>query len=59
MDRAHELKQRVMSMVDAEVKRCRAALGPDAWRDHGDWVVENVAASAREWLILQASGGRL
>lgn len=56
---SQQLRARINRMVEHELARCRAALGPDAWSAHAGWVTENVLASAKQWLAQQAQQGRL
>jgi hypothetical protein len=56
---AQALRERLAGLVERELSRCRAKLGEDAWRAHGEWVTAHVAASAKEWAVQQARRGDL
>lgn len=59
MSAPHEVRAHVTQLVERELARCRAKLGATAWATHGEWVTENVVASAKQWLAQQAAEGRL
>lgn len=53
------LKARAESMVQRELKRCEAVLGPAGWAQHGEWVTALVVTSAKEWLVASARKGAM
>jgi hypothetical protein len=59
MNQALFLKDRVSQMICREVDRCKAKLGSEGWKQHGEWVTENIVAGAKQWLLQQASKGAL
>ncbi|WP_191624837.1 hypothetical protein [Pandoraea apista] len=46
-------------MVQRELKRCEAVLGPAGWAQHGEWVTALVVTSAKEWLVTSARKGAM
>ncbi|WP_172411453.1 hypothetical protein [Burkholderia pseudomallei] len=46
-------------LIDRELTRCRVLHGPSNWREHGDWIRENVVAAAIQWMMRQAREGKL
>lgn len=59
MATAQELKSRVDAAMDRDLDRCRVAHGPENWLEHREWVEAYLAASAIEWVMKQARGGKL
>jgi len=53
------LRARVTEMIDRELDRCRSLHGPDNWAQYGDWVKSYEIASAKQWLMQEASKGAL
>lgn len=56
---ASALKDRAEQLVRRELTRCEAALGPEAWARHGEWVTAFVVTSAKEWLVASARKGAM
>lgn len=59
MNKAQSLKDRLRKMIEREIDRCKAKLGPDGWNEHGEWVIQDIVASAKLWVSQQAAKGVL
>ncbi|SAL16984.1 hypothetical protein AWB71_00684 [Caballeronia peredens] len=46
-------------MIQREISRCRTQMGEFQWKEHGDWVTENIVAAAKIWLARELKEGRL
>ncbi|MCA8466615.1 hypothetical protein [Burkholderia cepacia] len=58
-EESQALKSRVEMLIDRELTRCRVLHGPSNWREHGDWIRENVVAAAIQWMMRKAREGKL
>lgn len=59
MSEAQTIKARVNQMIEREIQRCKGQIGPVNWEVHGEWVTQNIVASAKQWLTHQAAKGAL
>ncbi len=59
MSKGQAIKARVGQMIERERNRCQIAMGAAAWAVHDEWVTAYIVASAKQWLMQQATEGRL
>ncbi|MFC5428343.1 hypothetical protein ACFPTO_05910 [Paraburkholderia denitrificans] len=59
MSKGQEIKARMGQMIERERDRSRIAMGAAAWKEHDEWVTQNIVASAKQWLTQLATEGRL
>jgi hypothetical protein len=59
MEDFHTVKMRVNDLIHEACMRSHRKMGDEEWAKHCDWVVENIIASAKNWIADQLSEGKL